>query len=398
MSLLGATGLAIVFAPSAVARRWLAALALVLAAIFTNPWLALSVTKNITGSGVYERVFWLLPVPIAIGLAFVGSYARIGGNQRALVASLAGLALFLYVATERLVVSAENAATVHFPPRPKQALTARSVALKMCELTERDSIALAPQMISQVLVTLHGCGYPLMAGMRWMAAPLGEERRRNALVAMVGTERDTAPERITRTASWLREYGIDLAVMGPLAKRNDRMRSTLRLSGYELRKRFRGFQFWSPLRAATERRFEKVADSICVLGRPDARVLAPYGVMRAVSQQGCATPVLPLGMIDHTGAVADDDRADLEIAVAGSRDLDAGKVQWFERTLSSLRIDVVSMPLGTGKRKRRLLKALEESGFESIDKVAGHRVLAREPFDAARPTEDTPQFDVLAPR
>lgn len=403
-ALLAMTAVALVFAPSVLARRWLAASAFVLAAFLTNPWLALKITHSLTGSGTYERVFWLLPIPIAVGLGFVGVLGflqlRLWRPISAAIASTL-LAGFLFVAADKLVVGGRNNASLVFPPVVKQSLSSRHVAKALCRFSGEDSMVLAPQAVSQVLVTLQGCGYPLMAGMRWMFAPKREEQRRNALQAWVGTKVDAPIKHIPNAASWVNEYGVDVIVFGPMARRNRRMISSMRIAGFEKVGSVAAHQLWIPLREETLHAYDSIAKSVCARGNPETRVLAPYGLLALLRERGCASSAIDATAIDATvvdaavvdaavvdGATLDDTKAaeqplsdvartELEAAVSVDQDVVGERKGWLDRALRKLKLDLVVMAPGAYRTNRRVQLSIKRAGLTTTTQIEGYRLYER---------------------
>jgi len=236
LALLCAVVLACALAERAAVCRVLGGLGLVLVALLANPWLLDFVASSITGSLTYERVLWVLPVPVAFGLCASGLAARLEGRLGVIkAAGAAGFAscALLGVATERLVLSAENGATLHFPPELKTSERLRRVASEACRLAKEGQTILASEAISRQLAMQHHCGHPLIAGMRWMRASLVEERRRTKMQSYVTTIfPDLSPESAARFSERLGEYAVTVVVMTPDAMANRPIKEVLRTRGF----------------------------------------------------------------------------------------------------------------------------------------------------------------------
>ncbi len=235
LTLLCAVALACALAERAVVCRMLGALGLVLVAFLANPWLLDFVASSITGSLTYERVFWLLPVPVAFGLCASGMAGqlegRLGPSRATAAAALASGALLL-VATQRFVLSEANGTTLRFPPVLKTSERLRTVAEAACRLAPEGRTILASEAISRQIAMQHHCGHPLIAGMRWMRAPLAEERRRNKMQSYVTAIQEISPESAARFRERLSEYAVSAVVMTPDAMANRPIKEALRELGF----------------------------------------------------------------------------------------------------------------------------------------------------------------------
>lgn len=236
LALLCAFAFACVLSETVAVCRVLGALGLVLVAFLANPWLVDFVASSITGALTYERVFWLLPIPIALGLCASGTAAwlrgRLGGTGATLAAALASCAL-LGVATERLVLSEANSASLRLPPVLKTSERLRRVASEACRLAPEGRAILASEPISRQVAMQHRCGHPLIAGMRWMRAPLVEERRRTKMQRYVTEIADVSPENASLFGERLVEYAIAVVVMTPAGMANRPIKEELRARGFE---------------------------------------------------------------------------------------------------------------------------------------------------------------------
>ena len=236
LALLCAVALACALSERAAVCRVLGALGFVLVAFLANPWLLDFVASSITGALTYERVFWILPVPVALGLCGSGAAALLEGTlgtARATAVALLASCALIGMATQRLALSEANGTTLRFPPVLKTSERLRNVASEACRLAPEGRTILASEAISRQLAMQHHCGHPLIAGMRWMRAPLAEERRRTKMQSYVTAIRDISPESAERFSLGLVEYAVSVVVMTPDAMANRPIKEALRARGFE---------------------------------------------------------------------------------------------------------------------------------------------------------------------
>ena len=246
-ALLCAVALACVLAEGRVAFRLFALIGLVLFGAFANPYLVKQVAGGITGSLTYERVLWLLPVPVGVGVAIVGVVGAAGrcfGRNAGVLAGGAALLTFYCVATTQTVIGDANQAWFRFPPVVKAWPRAQAVARALCEIAPLGAAVLAPEGVSRQLATLEHCGHPLMAGMRWMSAPRDEQRRRILLARALCEKGTIEPERNAQYASDLHFYHIAAVAMSPAAIRSRPAKSMLRAAGFRKERVVDGYHLW----------------------------------------------------------------------------------------------------------------------------------------------------------
>lgn len=236
IGLLAAFSIACFIARRAPAFRLLAYCGLTLTAVLVNPWLTDLVGRLITGTITYERVFWVLPVPIAVGLGAAHAKEWLTGrltSREATLATCACVIAFYAASVERLVISDANRAWLRFPPALKVWPTSRKVAEVLCRIVPEGEIILAPEMVSQQLVTITGCGAPVIAGMRWMQTTREDRESRLELQRYVTVVGDVPQEKLAAVRTALGRYRVAAVAMTPQALKNREMKALLHVKGYK---------------------------------------------------------------------------------------------------------------------------------------------------------------------
>jgi hypothetical protein len=228
--------LAWVLARGVAVFRLLTYLGVALVTVLVNPWLTKVVGRLITGSITYERVFWVLPVPIAIGLAVAhiqGWLALRIAPRAALGVACALLLGFYAVSVERTVIGEDNRAWMQFPPALKVWPMARAVAERLCKLAPRGHTILASAAVSQQLITIGGCGHPVIADERWLVAPAAEKQRRVAFQGFVSVYEDIAASDVPQFRENLDRYRVEAIAMTAEGLRNREVKAQLRAHGFK---------------------------------------------------------------------------------------------------------------------------------------------------------------------
>lgn len=236
IALLTVFTLAWVLARGVAAFRLLAYLGVALVTVLVNPWLTTVVGRLITGSITYERVFWILPVPIAIGLAVAHIQRWLAlriAPRAALIAACAMLLGFYAVSVERTVIGESNRAWMQFPPALKVWPMARAVAERLCKLAPHGNTILASAAVSQQLVTIGGCGHPVIADERWLVAPIEEKERRIAFQRYISVYEDIAAADVPEFRQNLDRYRVKVIAMTPEGLRNREVKTQLRAHGFK---------------------------------------------------------------------------------------------------------------------------------------------------------------------
>jgi hypothetical protein len=236
IGLLAVFTLACFLARTVSAFRLLAYVGVTLVTLLVNPWLTGFVGRYITGSITYERVFWLLPIPLAIGVCFsLGKQwleARLTGRESTLLA-FACLLGFYACTVDRFVISEANRAWIEFPPRLKVWPGARAVAEALCKLTPPGGTIVASEAISHQVVTIQGCGAPVIAGIRWMVAPKEEKWRRLNMRDYVTDAGDIPLPRVPKFREDLGRYRVVAVAMTSQALKNREVKAILRSKGFK---------------------------------------------------------------------------------------------------------------------------------------------------------------------
>ncbi len=239
-------------ADSALVRRVAVVFALGFLSLPWNPVASEWMAASITGASTYWRVFWLLPVPLFVGIALTAALAfervpiglRVGG-----VAVLSFGVLFVAPTTQAL--SAANGVALHAPGR-KVDPDAFAAARGVVEHTPASGVALTPGDVGPWVPTLHG--HPLLFAVRPMyakllASSLGEEEaeRRVRLVALVsrgrlvGSRRDALVEFVRA----LERGEFQSVVFDAGARAADEVRDALARAGFERRGTYASFELWT---------------------------------------------------------------------------------------------------------------------------------------------------------
>jgi hypothetical protein len=382
-------GFAAAVAESAVVLRLFSVIGLFLFAVLANPWIAKLVAATITGKLTYERIFWLAPIPLGLGIACSALYAiacRWLPREPAAALAAAAVAGFLHVATETLVISRANMATLQWPPVLKVHPNALKTARAVCARTEKGQTVLVPKAIAHSISMLHRCGHPLIAEMRWMKADVSEERRRNNMEATVA-KGGPAEVHLRAFGLGLDRHRVTLAATGRGAWHDRRVQAMLRRQGFERSDWANSYQLWTRVRPERERREELVAAAVCAqVAAPNEVVLAPFATSRAVARLGCA--VTPLGDDGELGSdQAALDLFDFEPMLATRYAITPEQQAWAAGVLASSNAAIVVLNR-EGIRNSALKAQLAASGYVKQLAVASSHIYRK---------QDSPPETALAP-
>lgn len=212
-------------APSALGRRVCALFPLAFLLVFWNPWLAPWIADHVTSEPAYWRVFWMLPLPVFVGVALSAPLGPppLGGSPRlAAGVSALGAALLLALAPTQQTLSSGNRVRLGFPG-PKVPAGAYAAAQSLARRVGPGAVVLAPRDVSTWLVTLHAHPYPLAARPEYVLSlrdALGPEEvaRRVALTSLVGGGR-VRPAAWQQLAAALTNGSLDAVCVAPDAAR-----------------------------------------------------------------------------------------------------------------------------------------------------------------------------------
>jgi hypothetical protein len=385
IALFGVLLAAAAFAPNVLGLRLFALLALALAFGFGDPWLARFIAHRVTGVTTYQRIFWLLPVACAVGVACAALHTwlrrRFGAGRAAALAAL-GLAAFLAIATQRLVISEANQAKLQFPPALKLWRHARSLAVEVCKYAPRGTYVLAANALSLQLPIVHDCGYPIATDDRWLTASAAEKEARNELVRYVGERGDITRERAGWFVAALSRYHVDLIVLAREAAHNVRVKSLIRLAGFERIASIDWQLVFARMQPERLRELAEVARQTCRFATPDHGVVAPFPIAADIAKRGCA-PVLTAPDAVLAASPSDfEQRLLLERALFRPGDLNAAERTEAGKVIESL--DVGTVVASTqAKGNRRMRSAVVKLGFEQARSIGGFSVLVRRPATTA---------------
>ncbi|TBR23755.1 hypothetical protein EPO15_05365 [bacterium] len=226
------------FAPAGAPRRWAAAASGLFLLLF-NPWTGPWVALNLTSPWNYNRLFWLLPVPAAAGLAAAAEGSR---SRRLFAAAVLAAALV----PPTYVFGKANGVRLGFPSLkvPAEFPLVRAVNAGV----PGRGIVLAPTEVSNWLVTERGHAYPLLAKEIYFDElhrflPAADIARRRALMDHVGGER---PVRLESPAfrAGLRDYGVAGVVLYAAVPWAAETRGDLAAAGYSLKLELYGYELW----------------------------------------------------------------------------------------------------------------------------------------------------------
>jgi hypothetical protein len=378
---LSGVALACVLARNAATWRLFASLGLVMSAVMANPFFVNQVTRFITGLQTYQRIFWLVPVPVALGLWCTGAFhfiRNVARTRLSIFAILMALLAYYWVATERLVISHANHAQIKIPPRVKMWPRNREIAERVCQFAPKGTRVLAPKGISQQLITVHDCGFPLIATMRWMSAPIKEERRRNKLVRLVSEVSDIRLNRTEWFVEWINKYRITAIVMNDDGIRNRWVRTLIKQTGFEKVEYLRKHHIWvfDPKPSWTLRWHRTVAGSTCKRSPQGTIVLAPFGVSRQIALSGCAKPLIAYHAPEESIGLSPDELRRLDELISRDEDIPEDETEWLSRAIVGTNVGSVVLYKKAFKNLR-VKSVLDKLGFRKVKTVEYHEIWVR---------------------
>jgi hypothetical protein len=388
--LLAIVPLALLALPLGVTFRLFGLLGLALTLLLTPP-LASYVGRFVTGVATYHRLFWLLPVPLASGLAAAGVWQRARAAQPPMMAALIALAALgagYGLGVQRLLLSEANRVRFVVPPALEVGVRAREVAVAACELAPPGTYILASPSVSEQVAILPGCGHPVIAAARWMLAPRGDRARREQLARYLTVDGDVP----LADAPWFLEsldhYAPRVVVVLQEALRNRRVKLLLRLAGYEkvaVAAENHVFTLRSPWQAKQDR---KTASELCLRAGKGARLFAPFGIATGLERGGQCGSLLAVRAARSSFDAETDALAQLERLIATPSVFEPGETDALRAVLlrNAIRgVVVASAAYGNGPLKQ----VLSELHYRQAGAVSGHR-LYLSPTAAAGPAAPAP--------
>jgi hypothetical protein len=366
-------------APSVLGLRFFSMFAALVAWGFGNPFLSKLIARYVTGASTYQRIFWLLPV--AIGLAaccgsLFGQLSKRFTQPASLALSLAALAAFFAVATQRPVLSAANQAKLEFPPAVKLWPHARSEAEEVCRWAPEGKYVLASQAVSLQLPILHGCGYPLATFDRWLTASEEEKQVRYELVQLIDDRTDISADKATWFIGELARHHVDTIVLSHAAAHNTRVKGLIRLADFERVAVFDWDQIFVRTRPATRLENEGVAREVCRNAPRDHGALAPFEITSVLERLGCTQPVTARKSVLSASESEFDDLLMLERVVYLESDL--SKHEQAQVSASMQRRDIATVVMSKEAKGNKWLKtALNQLGFRKARSVSEYSIWTR---------------------
>ena len=376
--LLATLPLALAALPLGLVFRLFGLLGLAATLMFTPP-LASFVGRFVTGVATYHRLFWLLPIPLASGLAAAGLFDRLRRSQPQAIAAgitLAALGAGYGLGVQRLLLSEQNRVRFAFPPALEVGVRAREVAVAACELAPPGTYILASPSVSEQIAILPGCGHPVIAAARWMLAGRDDRAQRERLVHFISGDEDLPLEEAGWFLASLDHYAPRVVVLLQEALRNRRVKLLLRLAGYEkvaTAAEHNVFTLRSPWQAKQDR---KTVSELCARAGKGAVMLAPFGMSAELERYGKCRPVFAVRAARRSFDAEADALAQLERLIATPSTFEPGDAQALHAALlrHDVRAVVVSVPaLGNGPIK----DVLAELHYRMVATLSDHKLYLR---------------------
>jgi hypothetical protein len=383
--LLAVIPLALAALPVGLAFRLLGLLALATVLLLTPPLSSL-VGRFVTGVATYHRLFWVLPIPLASGLAAAGLFERVRRTKPfgvAALLTLAALGAGYGLGVQRLLLSSDNRVRFAFPPPLEVGVRAREVAVAACEFAPRGTYVLASASVSEQVALLPGCGHPVIAQARWMLAPNAERTRRERLARYLTVDGDVA----LADAGWflasLDRYAPRVVVVLQEALRNRRVKLLLRLAGYDkvaVAAENHVFTLRSSWQVEQDR---KIAGQLCARVGDGAMIFAPLGISEGLERPGRCRSLLGVRAARQSFDAEADEIGQFERMIAAPSSFEPGEAEDLRATL--LRRDVRAVVLTLASLGNVPLKdLLGELRYRQVATLSGHKLYLRAAKAAAR--------------
>jgi hypothetical protein len=390
---LSSIALVCAFARNVATWRLFVALGVVLSLGLANPFLSNAVQNYVTGPSTYERIFWIVPVPIALGIwstNLFGFAKKVTPACAAIVAVLAAIAGYFVTAIDRPVISKANGAWITFPPKIKVWPQYLEVAQKVCDYVQNDRYVLAPKNISLLLGTMSKCGIPLFTENRWISGPAEDIDRRAQLVAFVSAT-DIGLDWTDKFYESLSKYRISAVVTTKKESRNYWLAELLLQAGFAKEDDVGGYLIWLPDKASRSKsvwRAKNVAQSACGLALGAPFVLAPFGISRQLALlKNCPKPLIAFHPPGAGIGLGNAELKRLDDLVSRKGDLLDDEVDWFTHAIDDHKVGAVVI-LKKAIENQKVITTLNDLGF--VDNIVQKNlILVRESQDFTGTAEPT---------
>ena len=226
--------------------------------LFANPLSAPLIAHSLSISGIYWRVFWLLPLPMMAGLTLIGSLVAkwplalpgteggpslrflVWGNR--LRYGLYALVLLLVVGlSEQTIFSPANRVRLGLPGL--KVTPEYQIAHFINDALDTRPNVLAPYTVSVWLPTFHGHPYPLIAReLGYWRLGRQAEGRMAMQRYIIGRKRPANAPAAFRTA--IQDYGIAGVCLLQTNPWITEIRQVLTATGFEKQREMLGYEIW----------------------------------------------------------------------------------------------------------------------------------------------------------
>ena len=237
-----------VFAPTGLARRFAAVFPLAVLLLFANPYTAVWVANNVTGSITYWRSLWALPVPTIMALVLTSPLALGVSSSRPLTRRalwMVLLAVFALLVPRYSGLSKANRVRLGSPSL-KVPHTAYRWAAVVNQSVPPGSHVAVPSKIEPWIVTFHHHAYPLVV--RYYLRPWPNTMSYEEILDRIAMRNFLdAPERVDGSPQQFRdeiERYKPQAVCLVSSPHGETARTILRQSGFRMTLARKGYELW----------------------------------------------------------------------------------------------------------------------------------------------------------
>jgi len=237
-----------------IARRLCLVFPLAVGLIFANPWMAEVIVRSVMDEDIYQRVFWLVPLPAMAGLTLLaplswkrtspsaGAQGWVRGESWVRVGLFLLLLILLpTVFSTRHIFTPANGVSLRWPGLK---VTGQYAVAKTIQAAVPDrSQVLAPEAVSLWLPTMHHHPYPLVSRFRYARRLLEQAPERIALTLYVmGKRKPDGGGAALRT-------GIAKYHLAAVCIRQDnpwiaKIHHVLRAAQFQLHQTLSGYEIW----------------------------------------------------------------------------------------------------------------------------------------------------------